>query len=63
MAKKPQPTDAPAINDEAEYRVTLKRPIKLGRSTWARPGAALTLKGKLVRQHIEDIDGYEEIAS
>ena len=61
MAKKPQAAPA-AIDDEAEYRVTLKRPIKLGRSTWARPGTELTMKVKVLRQHLGDIDGYEEVS-
>lgn len=62
MAKKPTSSPAPDINPDAYYSVTLKRPIKLGRSgTYARPGLDLTLKGSRLLEHLEDVDGYSEI--
>lgn len=66
MAKKTSPTPqagGPDINDDAEYTVTLKRPIQVARGTWARVGMPLTMKGRKLRQHIEDIDGFSEVAS
>jgi hypothetical protein len=62
MAKKPTTKAAPDINPEAQYDVTLKRPIKLGRSgTYARPGLPLTLSGARLLEHLEDVDGYTEV--
>jgi len=63
MAKR-KTTAASDIEDDAEYSVSLKRPIKLGRSnSWARPGTDVTLKGLRLKEHLEDVDGYEKIAS
>lgn len=61
MAKKP--ATANSIRDDAEYEVQLKRPIQVARGTWARVGTPLRLKGKKLREHLGDVDGYEEISS
>lgn len=61
MAKKP--STSPDIEDDAEYEVALKRPVQVARGTWARVGTPLKLKGKKLRQHLGDVDGYEKVAS
>lgn len=37
------------------YRVTLRRPVKVNR-TILRPGAAVTMKGRVIKEHADDID-------
>jgi hypothetical protein len=61
MAKKPATSGG--IRDDAEYEVKLKRPIQVARGTWARVGTSLKMKGKKLREHLGDVDGYEEISS
>lgn len=62
MAKKPTSAAQPDINPEAQYDVTLKRPIKLGRSgTYARPGLPLQLSGARLLENLDDVDAYTEV--
>lgn len=58
-------TPAPGsdINPEAQYDVTLRRPIKLGRGgTYARPGLPLTMSGARLLENLDNIDAYTEVA-
>lgn len=49
------------LNDDQQYSVTLKRPIQIGRS-WARPGADVTLKGKVIKENADGIDTVQPVA-
>lgn len=63
MAKAAKPAGIFAdIDPEAQYEVTLRRPLKIGRS-WARPGTFVTLKGKVVLEHQESIDGVSPVTA
>lgn len=59
MAKKTLKIDD--LNDDQQYSVTLTRPIPIGRS-WARPGAGVTLKGKVIKENADGIDTVQPIA-
>lgn len=47
----------PEIDPEAHYKVRLGRVIKHGR-THLRPGQEITLKGKVVQEHLDAILEY-----
>lgn len=52
----------PAIDDEAFYEVELKRVVRRGRSV-LRPGADITLKGKVVKELEADIAGIRPVTA
>jgi len=52
----------PVIDDAAHYTVRLKKVVKVGR-VHLRPGEEVTLKGKVVREHLDDIAEFQPVAS
>ena len=42
------------VKNEETYRVTLRRPVKVNR-TLLRPGAVVTMKGKVIKEHSDDV--------
>jgi len=49
------------LEDELQYSVTLLKPIRIGRS-WLRPGADVTLKGKVIKEMADDIGSVQPLA-
>lgn len=43
------------VKNNEIYRVTLRRPVKVNR-VLLRPGAAVTMKGNVIKEHADDID-------
>ena len=65
-AKKSTPPPAPPptyadLDDEARYEVDLAKPIRVGRA-WARPGTHVELKGRLVKEHAENVVAVRPLA-
>ena len=50
------------LDDEAQYSVSLLKPIQIGRS-WLRPGADVTLKGKVIKEKADVIGAVQPISS
>ena len=50
-----------ALDDETAYEVDLLRPVQIGRS-WARPGLEVVMKGKVIKEHAEDVADVRPIA-
>lgn len=48
------------LEDDVQYAVTLNRPIPVGRS-WARPGVEVHLKGKVIKENADGVDGVQPI--
>lgn len=48
------------IDDDARYEVDLDRPVKIGRS-WARPGQAVQMKGRIVKEHAQNVAGIRPL--
>lgn len=49
------------LDDEAPCEVDLARPIQIGRS-WARPGQRVVMKGRLVKEHADDVVEFRPLA-
>jgi hypothetical protein len=49
------------LDDDARFSVDLKGPVKIGR-TWARPGQAVEMKGRLVKEHAANVADVRPIA-
>lgn len=47
------------LDPDRLYRVQLKKPLQIGRM-WLRPGQPHQLKGRLVEEHKDAIEGVEE---
>lgn len=43
------------VKDNESYSVKLRRPVRVNRSI-LRPGAAVTMKGKVIKEHADDIE-------
>lgn len=57
-------TSAPyaELDDDTQYSVSLLRPIQIGRS-WFRPGAGVTLKGKVIKERADDVGAVQPFTS
>jgi len=49
------------LEDEVQYSVELSRPIQVGRS-WARPGAEIQMKGKVIKENEDGIASVRPFA-
>ena len=72
MAAKKQAAPAPKtkepsiefeLDDEAHYRVTMLRRVELNRSVTLRKGSTPTLKGRVIKEVIDDVTDIQPIAS
>jgi hypothetical protein len=45
------------FKNDGLYRVALLRPIRVGR-TLLRPGADVTMKGWVIKEHADDIESF-----
>lgn len=49
------------VKDDETYRVTLRRPVRVNR-TILRPGAAVTMKGHVIKEHADDVESISAAA-
>lgn len=50
------------VDDQARFDVDLARPVRVGRTAWARPGQRVEMKGRLVKEHAEHVADIRSIA-
>lgn len=63
MATKKQVPVAPEYDDEAHYRVTMLRRVELNRSVTLRKGSTPMLKGRILKEVIDDVTDIQPVAS
>lgn len=61
MAVKKSAAPYSDLEDELQYSVKLLKPIQIGRS-WLRPGADVTLKGKVIKEKADVIGSVQPLA-
>lgn len=61
MAKNNESLTPNQVEDDVQYTVVLKKPIKHGRM-WVRPGGSPVLKGKVIKEHSDAIERISGVA-
>jgi hypothetical protein len=49
------------VEDDTQYLVALKRTIRVNR-TFLRPGSGVTMKGRVIKEHQNDIESISAAA-